>query len=516
MYQVYVRSFADSDGDGVGDLAGLASRLDYVSSLGVDGLWLTPFYRSPMVDGGYDVADPREVDPSLGDLATFDRLVEATRAAGLRLTVDVVPNHTSVAHRWFQAAQRAGRGSAERRRYLFRDGAPGRAGSSTRPGARTEPPNNWLSVFGGSAWTQVADGQWYLHLFAPEQPDLDWTHPEVWADLQETLRCWLARGVDGFRIDVAHGMAKAPGLPDMVQPHRFELDGTAGEEDPRFDQPAVHDIHRRIRGVLDEHAAMAVGEVWVRSTDRLLAYVRPDELNLVFTFGLLAAPWDTLELRAAIEQGLRLPTPAWCLANHDRPRTATRYGGGAAGRARARAAALLMLALPGACYLYAGEELGLPDVELPDDALTDPTWERSGHTDRGRDGCRVPLPWSGSRPPFGFGPGRGQPWLPQPPDWGSYTVARQDQDPDSTLSLYRRAIRIRASFAGEPFAWRPAPDGILAFDRGRIGVVVNCCPSSFNLEENCTVLVASGPMQRERGELVLPADSAVWLDRSGG
>ncbi|CAA9266569.1 MAG: GH13_30 / GH13_23 / GH13_17 / GH13_31 / GH13_ 40 / GH13 / GH13_29 / GH13_36 / GH13_16 / GH13_35 / G H13_20 / GH13_4 / GH13_2 / GH13_1 / GH13_34 / GH13 _21 / GH13_19 / GH13_26 [uncultured Blastococcus sp.] len=503
FYQVYVRSFADGNGDGVGDLIGIRSRLGHLAELGVDALWITPFYPSPMADHGYDVADPRDVEPVFGDLAEFDALLAEAHALGIRVTIDLVPNHTSDHHEWFQAALAAGPGSAERARYLFRDGR----------GA--EPPNNWPSVFGGPAWTRVPDGQWYLHIFAPEQPDLDFTNPEVIADLEETMRFWLDRGVDGFRIDVAHGMAKPDGLPDMVPMEDTGLLDDHGPGDKRFDQDGVHAVHRRIRSVLDQYpGTMAVGEVWVSDDARLAQYVREDELQLAFNFKLLTADWSAEALRPAITHSLaavaRTPAPAcWVLSNHDRPRHVTRYGGGELGLRRARAAALLQLALPGAVYVYNGDELGMPDVDLPDEALQDPIWERSGHAERGRDAGRVPVPWSGTGPSYGFSSSPAT-WLPMPEGWGGLTVEAQAADPSSMQSLYRAALALRRSakaFGGEELEWLPAPDGCLAFRRpDGLVCLVNMSAAAVPLPEG-RVLLASAPV----GEGLLPADSAVWL-----
>ncbi|WP_040337012.1 glycoside hydrolase family 13 protein [Candidatus Blastococcus massiliensis] len=506
FYQVYIRSFADGNGDGVGDLAGIRARLPHLVDLGVDALWITPFYPSPMADHGYDVADPRDVEPIFGDLAEFDALLADAHAAGLRVTVDVVPNHSSHAHEWFEAALAAGPGSPERARYLFRDG---------RGPDGAEPPNNWPSVFGGPSWTQVPDGQWYLHLFAPEQPDLDFTHPEVLADLEETLRFWLDRGVDGFRIDVAHGMAKPEGLPDMVPMEDTGLLADHGPGDHRFDDDGVHEVHRRIRRVLDEYPGrMAVGEVWVSDDDRLARYLRADELQLAFNFKLLTADWDAEELRTAIEHSLATvegtPAPAcWVLSNHDRPRHVTRYGDGNLGIRRARAAALLQLALPGVVYVYNGDELGLPDVDLPDEALQDPIWERSGRTERGRDACRIPLPWSGAEPPYGFS-ARPDTWLPMPEGWATLTAAAQAADDSSMLSLYRRALALRATspaMRGDGMEWLPAPEGCLAFRRpGGLVCLVNLSPAAVPLPEG-EVLLASAVVSAG----TLPVDAAVWL-----
>lgn len=506
FYQIYVRSFADGNGDGVGDLAGIRSRLGHLADLGVDALWITPFYPSPMADHGYDVADPRDVEPVFGDLAAFDALLAEAHARGIRVTIDLVPNHSSHDHEWFRAALAAGPGSPERARYLFRDGR-GHDGS--------EPPNNWPSVFGGPAWTRVPDGQWYLHLFAPEQPDLDFTNPEVVADLEETMRFWLDRGVDGFRIDVAHGMAKPEGLPDMVPLDDTGLLADHAPGDHRFDQEGVHELHRRIRSVLDRYpGTMAVGEVWLFDDERLARYLREDELQLAFNFKLLTAEWDADALREAVTLSLATvegtPAPAcWVLSNHDRPRHVTRYGGGAVGLRRARAAALLQLALPGAAYVYNGDELGMPDVDLPDEVLQDPIWERSGRTERGRDACRIPVPWSGTEPPYGFSSQRAT-WLPMPEGWGDLTAEAQAADPDSLLSLYRRALALRResdAFGDEGLEWLPAPEGCLAFRRSS-GLV-------------CLVNLSGGPVPLPEGRVLLasadvadgslPGDAAAWL-----
>jgi alpha-glucosidase len=506
FYQVYIRSFADGTGDGVGDLAGIRSRLPHLAELGVDALWITPFYPSPMADHGYDVADPRNVEPTFGDLAEFDALLADAHRLGLRVTVDLVPNHSSSRHAWFQEALAAEPGSPARARYLFRNG---------RGPAGEEPPNNWPSVFGGPAWTRVPDGQWYLHLFAPEQPDLDFSNPEVVEDLRTTMRFWLDRGVDGFRIDVAHGMAKPEGLPDMEPAEDTGLLDDHGPGDLRFDQDGVHAVHRAIRQVLDEYPdRMAVGEVWVHDDDRLARYLRDDELQLAFNFNLLMAEWDIDALRAAVDHSLATvsgtPAPAcWVLSNHDRPRHVTRYGGGAVGTARARAAALLQLALPGAAYLYNGDELGMPDVQLPDEVLQDPVWERSGHTVRGRDACRIPMPWSGDEPPYGFST-TADTWLPMPAGWAPLTVEAQAGDPRSMLSLYRTALALRASssaFAGEALQWVPAPDGCLAFRRtGGLVCLLNLSRAAVPLPEG-RVLLASADVAGGK----LPSDAAVWL-----
>ena len=490
VYQVYVRSFTDSDGDGVGDLEGVRGRLGYLELLGVDAVWLTPFYASPMADHGYDVADPRAVDPLFGDLDAVDALVADAHAHGLKVTIDLVGNHTSAEHEWFRAARDSAPGSPERARYHFR---PGRDGG---------PPNNWQSVFGGPAWTELPDGEWYLHLFSPEQPDLNWTNPEVWADLEKTVRFWLDRGVDGFRIDVAHGMSKPEGLPDAVP----------GGLDPRFDDEGVHDVHRMIRAVVDHHPGrMVAGQLCVPD-ERFARYLRPDELHVGLTHRLLEVPFDAVAVRGAIEAAFAAvestrSAPSWTLSNHDVPRPVTRYGGGAVGLARARAMALVLLALPGTVSLYNGEELGLPDVDLPDDARQDPKGASGGGA--GRDGCRVPLPWEGGPPGFGFT--SGVPWLPIPDEWVDRIVADQLEDTTSTLSVYRRALELRSchpGFTGDEVEWFGAPDGCFAFRRAGTTLVcaLNASTEPVPLPPG-DVLLTSSPLL---GDL-LPPDAAAWL-----
>ncbi|GAA2777973.1 glycoside hydrolase family 13 protein [Mycolicibacterium pallens] len=503
FYQVYPRSFADSNGDGVGDLDGIAAHLDHLSLLGVDAIWLNPVMVSPMADHGYDVADPRDVDPLFGDLGALERLITAAHTRNIRVTMDLVPNHTSSAHAWFQEALAAAPGSVARQRYIFRDG-------QGPDGAK--PPNNWVSVFGGPAWTRVADGQWYLHLFDAEQPDLNWDNPEVFEDLEKTLRFWLDRGVDGFRIDVAHGMAKPPGLPDMTVPDLEML--THDDDDPRFNHEGVHDIHRSIRSVLDDYPhAVTIGEIWVFDNEDFAKYLRPDELHIGFNFRLVRAEFDPASIRGAIENALAAAaladaSPTWTLSNHDVEREVSRYGDGVAGLARARAMAMVMLALPGAVFLYNGEELGLPNVELPDEVLQDPVWERSGHTERGRDGCRVPMPWSGDAPPFGFSSNPGT-WLPMPPEWSALTVERQLADPDSTLTFFRTILQLRHStfhFAEFDVEWLHLRDDALAFSSGGVLCVLNAGRTALALPAG-DVLAASAPLLGGK----LPPDSAAWI-----
>jgi alpha-glucosidase len=509
FYQVYPRSFADSSGDGVGDIDGVAAQLDYLDRLGVNSIWFSPIMVSPMADHGYDVSDPRDIDPLFGSLAALERLIAAAHRRGIKITMDLVPNHTSSEHPWFREALTAEPGSAARDRYIFRDG---------RGPEGAEPPNNWQSMFGGPSWTRVVEsngepGQWYLHIFDVEQPDLNWDNPEVFDDLEKTLRFWLERGVDGFRIDVAHGMAKPPGLPDTDVEMRPRM---LNEGDPRFNHPNVHAIHRNIRRVMNDYPeAVTIGEVWVFDNASWAKYVRADELHLGFNFRLVRAEFDPVGIHDAIENTLvaaamENATPTWTLENHDVVRTPTRYGGGDAGLDRARAMALLALALPGAVFLYNGQELGLPNVELPDEALRDPTWERSGHTVRGRDGCRIPIPWRGDTPPFGFSTSADT-WLPIPPEWESLTVEKQLLNADSTLSFFQRALEIRRThfgFTGDGIEWLDAPRGTLAFARGDDGLrcVLNAGKQPIPLPDGEPILT-SAPLLDGK----LPPNAAAWL-----
>jgi alpha-glucosidase len=503
IYQIYPRSFADANGDGIGDLPGITGRLSHLADLGVDALWLSPFYRSPMVDGGYDVADYRDVDPIFGTLADFDAMVAEAHRLGIRVIVDIVPNHSSSRHRWFEEAL----AGEHRDRYIFAHGDGDR------------PPNDWKSIFGGPAWTRTSDGSWYLHLFDPGQPDFNWRNPEVHAEFDSILRFWLDRDVDGFRVDVAHGMIKAEGLPDV---------GQGGSGLPYFDQEEVHEIYRGWRKILDSYpgARMAVAEVFSSTPERVARYVCGDELHQAFNFDYLEAPWDATTLRTIIDRSLAasglVNAPAtWVLSNHDRQRHVTRYGGGALGLRRARAAALLMLALPGSAYLYQGDELGLPEVlDLPPEVREDPLWIRSGGAEPGRDGCRVPLPWSGDRPPFNFGPST-RSWLPAPSAWSILTVDAQTADPTSMLRLYRAALRIRRTHPAlggnspDPHAlrWHPSPKDVLMFARSP-GLVcaTNLGSTGVDLPAYGTPLLASTPFQGP----TLPPDTTAWWSPAPG
>ena len=548
VYQVYPRSFADNDGDGMGDIPGLISRLDYLASLSVDAIWVSPFYSSPLHDGGYDVADYRSIDPRLGTLDDVAEMIAGAHARGIRVLMDIVPNHTSSEHAWFKAALAAGPGSPQWDRYVIREG---------RGPDRALPPNNWRSVFHGAGWTPMpgADGEpsgyWYLHLFDTTQPDLNWENDEVLAEFDSILRFWFDLGVDGFRIDVAHGLVKAEGLPDL------DTDGAAeGSEEellarirtPYWDQDGVHAIYRRWRRIADEYADRRVfcGEAWVETEDRLARYLRSDELHTCFNFQYLAAGWDPGEMRKVIDQTIRTHTsvgapPTWVLSNHDVIRHRTRMAPGfdaehalrstpdlERGLGRARAATLIMLALPGSAYLYQGEELGLPEVlDLAADDRQDPAWHRSGGTDGFRDGCRVPLPWAGTAPSYGFGPGRDS-WLPQPDDWARLSVQAQDGVDGSTLEFYRRALALRRSEAslGEgPLAWlETGSDEVLAVrrtaaDGSSVVAVVNTGEHSARLPAelaSAQVLVASGDsvaVLDDEGDavLVIGPETAVWL-----
>ncbi|HEU4515225.1 MAG TPA: glycoside hydrolase family 13 protein [Nocardioidaceae bacterium] len=497
-YQVYIRSFADSDGDGVGDLTGIEQRLPYLADLGVDSLWITPFYTSPQNDHGYDVADYRDVDRLFGSLEDFDSMLARSHELGLRVVVDLVPNHTSVEHEWFQEALHAEAGSPERDRYVFRDGK-GADGE--------EPPNNWQSVFGGPAWTRVDDGQWYLHMFDPTQPDLNWWNPAVAEEFESILRFWLDRGVDGFRIDVAHGLYTPQEMADTLP----------GEKFPMWDQPQVHEVYRRWREILEEYDGdrMAVAEAWTDSPESMARYIRPDELQQAFNFHWLEAPWSAKAFRDVIDEslhavGLAGATATWVLSNHDVVRHVTRYGGGAEGLARGRAALLTMLALPGGAYVYQGEELGLEEVEVAPSDRQDPMYFRGAGV--GRDGCRVPIPWSGDEPPFGFGTGQGQPWLPQPASWRALSVAAQQDDPDSTLSFYRLALRTRRDVTedlpDEVSMLDSAPETLAFVRGGELVCVLNCGADAAPVPVEAGELVlASAPLEQGR----VPADAAAWF-----
>ncbi|MDX3237252.1 glycoside hydrolase family 13 protein [Streptomyces sp. ME03-5709C] len=520
IYQVYPRSFADGNGDGMGDIPGVRDRLPYLRDLGVDAVWLSPFYASPQADAGYDVADYRAVDPMFGTLHDADGLIRDAHRMGLRIIVDLVPNHSSDQHEWFKQALREGPGSPLRQRYHFRPGK-GEHGEL--------PPNDWESVFGGPAWTRAADGEWYLHLFAPEQPDFNWEHPAVRDEFRSILRFWLDMGVDGFRIDVAHGLVKADGLPDIGAHEQLKLLGN--DVLPFFDQDGVHDVYRSWRRILDEYsphprpgapagARIAVAEAWTPTVERTANYVRSDELHQAFNFQYLGTRWDAAELREVIDRSLDAMRPVaapttWVLSNHDVVRHATRLSrdGKTHDPRRARAASLLMLALPGSAYVYQGEELGLPEVtDLPDGVRQDPAFFRAAGQDGFRDGCRVPIPWTPDGPSHGFGSGGS--WLPQPEGWAELSVAAQSGDPASTLELYRAALRLRRELpglgAGESVRWQDAPEGVLSFRRPGFACTVNATAAAVTLPVPGTLLLASSAVEVTAAGVVVPADTTVW------
>jgi alpha-glucosidase len=563
IYQIYPRSWADSDGDGVGDLRGITTRLPYLRDLGVDAVWLSPFYTSPQVDAGYDVADYRDIDPLFGTLGDADILLATAHDLGLKVIVDLVPNHSSDEHAWFRAALAAGPGSPERERYLFRDG---------RGHACDLPPNNWKSIFGGSAWTRVRsdkslrssrspdrspDGQWYLHLFDARQPDFNWDSPEVRAEFEDVLRFWLDRGVDGFRVDVAHGLVKEAGLPDWDEPLHLLGDaddlphGHRSRRPPMWDHDGVHEIYRAWRRILNSYNPIdadgysgdkdriLVAEAWVEPQERVVRYVREDEMHQAFNFDFLKAQWRADDLRDVITTSLAAagsvgaPT-TWVLSNHDVVRHASRLGlpvgtkrpngigvgdpqpDTVLGLRRARAATALMLALPGSAYLYQGEELGLPDsTDMPDDVRQDPTWPRSGHTERGRDGARVPMPWEGDQPAYGFGPSE-RTWLPQPAFYATLAVDRQVGAPGSTLELYRGllAVRRERGLGAGSLTWLEGySEAVVAVvntpaSSERVLVITNLGQEPVAVPEGAHKLLSSGPLTPDG---LVPTDTTVWL-----
>lgn len=530
IYQVYPRSFADANGDGLGDLPGIISRLDYLAALGIDAIWVSPFYTSPQHDAGYDVADFRDVDPRFGTLDDADALITGAHKRGLKVLFDIVPNHTSSEHRWWQEVLRDGPGSAAWDRYIIR---PSDAG----------PPNNWTSVFHGPAWTKLitADGSdtgyWYLHLFDSTQPDVNWENAEVREEFADILRFWFDRGVDGFRIDVAHGMVKDPALPDVdyAKMRQAELLGSSPEA-PYWDQDGVHDVYREWRRIADSYDPPRIfcGETWAPSPERLALYQRPDELHTSFNFDYLKAGWDRLAVQRSVANTLTHHAtvgapPTWVLSNHDVVRHRTRLAPGffpqdrhcrpdeTRGLARARALTLFTLALPGSTYLYQGEELGLVEVfDIPDDAREDPAWHRSHGEDLGRDGCRVPLPWSGDVPSYGFNSGVAS-WLPQPPTWASLSAQAQEGLGDSTLEFYRAALALRRARAlGEaPLEWWDTDGDLLAFRRA--GATPLMCVINFG---QTPAILPSGTVEiASMADAVVPdhriaGESCVWMTPS--
>lgn len=548
IYQIYPRSFRDSNGDGEGDLRGIISQIDYIKGLGVDAIWLSPFYRSPNNDGGYDVSDPRDVDPRFGTLADAESLIAAAHDRGIRVIVDLVPNHFSTAHHWFTEALKSSPGSVERARFHFFNGR-GKSGEI--------PPNNWNSIFGGPAWTRITEsdgslGQWYLHLFDSTQADLNWDNSDVHHDFELTLRFWLKRGVDGFRIDVAHGLAKDEILKDHRDPEaltralRLDISDMSREEReslladvPFFDREGVHEIYRRWRQIFEEFGQdrMSVAEAWVHPSSRAARYVRSDELHQIFNFDFLIAPWESEFLISAIQRTLDdVATvgapPTWVLCNHDSPRVVSRLGGGQRGEMKARAFALLTQALPGGVYIYQGEELGLEDGALPDEARQDPVFFRTKGADKGRDGARIPLPWIAKPPHYGFTTGR--PWLPMPEHWRNKSIQIESDDSSSVLSLYKRSLRIRREHPAlapdrsidvrRTLSWLDAPEGGIAFQRDpdfvflgntseqEMTFTVTSSSLVLLLESNSGVRIANLPNGLSKVDL--PAYSSAWLSTS--
>ena len=528
IYQIYPRSFADGNGDGIGDLPGIIDRLPAVADLGVDAIWLSPFYTSPQKDAGYDVADYCNIDPVFGTLADAEQLISTAHDLGLRVIVDLVPNHSSDQHVWFQAALQAAPGSPERERYMFREGQ-GEAGEL--------PPNNWESVFGGPAWTRVTDadgspGQWYLHLFDASQPDLNWENPGVWEMFRGVLRFWRNRGVDGFRVDVAHGLVKEDGLPDK----KIVANPPLGDRGPHWDQDGVHEVYRDWRKILNEYGPdrMLCAEAWVLPLSKMAWYVREDEMNQAFNFGYLATQWDAKALRSVIDEsmdafgGVGAPS-TWVLSNHDVIRHASRLVLSAPmedhatgigpktvekpdevlGLQIARAATTMMMALPGSAYVYQGEELGLPEViDIPDDLRQDPTFFRTNGERYGRDGCRVPIPWEGNAPAYGFN-STGASWLPQTKSFASLARSEQEGVPGSTLELYKNLLSVRAdlSLGTGSFDWLEGYNSdVLAFRNGPIGIIANLGESDVTLPAG-EVLVSSGDL----GGAMLPSNTTAWV-----
>ena len=551
IYQVYPRSFADSNGDGVGDLAGIVSKIEHLAKLGGDAIWISPFYPSPQVDAGYDVSNYRDVDPIFGDLSDFDELLKQAKTHHIKVIVDLVPNHCSDQHPWFQAALIAGPGSAARALFHFKESPD------------DNPPNNWTSMFQGPAWTRakdhpqakelgVEDNEWYLNLFDSAQPDFNWDNPKVKEEFESILRFWLAKGVDGFRVDVSHGLIKKPGLPNwdgsiaMIQGEQEAKDNSehiAQRENaaPFFDQDPVHEIYRSWRKILNEYSPerMMVAEAWVDPLERLANYVRSDEMHQAFNFEYLVQPFDATKVRHTIKRSLKVnalvgaPT-TWVLSNHDTVRHVSRLGldhsiphhGGIGpndpqpdlemGQRRGAAMTLQMLALPGSAYIYQGEELGLPEhTKLAEQARQDPTWERSKHTQVGRDGCRIPLPWDNNAPAFGFNES-GNTWLPQPQSYRQYAVNVQDEDPASMLNLYRKAIRIRKERGlgrGELQWLAEYEEGeVVAFKNGALTCLTTFANQTITLPTEITVLISTQDLEAgPGGTLMVPAETTLWF-----
>ncbi|MEL0320200.1 MAG: glycoside hydrolase family 13 protein [Aquiluna sp.] len=531
IYQIYPRSFADGNGDGMGDLKGVEARLESLRDLGVDAIWFSPFMTSPQKDAGYDVSDYKDIDPLFGTLADFDDVLAKAHELGLKVIVDLVPNHSSSEHPLFKAALESPKGSKERSFYHFADGK-GEAGEL--------PPNNWQSVFGGPAWTRIEDGQWYLHIFDSSQPDFNWDNPEVEEFFHSVLRFWLDRGVDGFRVDVAHALIKEPGLPDVEE---LTSSMTGSEDQPKEDKPhphwgqeGVHDIIRGFRKVVDEYENRAMAaEAWILPLSKMAKWVREDEYHQAFNFEYLATEWEAKRLKEVVDESLAefgaVGAPStWVLSNHDVIRHVTRLsydeipkqGDGigpdypqpdeAKGQRIGRAASAFMLGLPGSSYLYQGEELGLPEhTTLEPEYRQDPTFFRTSGERVGRDGCRVPIPWEADSPAFGFSE-TGKSWLPQPKSYRGYSRDQQESVAGSTLELYKRLLRVRKehSLGDGSVEWDEdlCTDSTLAYKNGSVLVVANFGPDSLTLPAG-EVLATT---QHDLGaEGVLEHDQVAWI-----
>jgi alpha-glucosidase len=533
IYQIYPRSFADSNGDGLGDLKGITSRLDSLANLGIDAIWLSPFYSSPQKDAGYDVSNYVDVDPLFGTLADFDELLDKAHSLGLRVMIDLVPNHSSDQHHWFQKALASEPGSTERAFYHFKDGK-GDGGQL--------PPNNWVSMFGGPAWTRVTEkdgkpGQWFVHLFDSSQPDFNWANPEVQLEFENILKFWLDRGVDGFRVDQPHAMAKAPGLPD----HPYVEEAGAGfiegrENPPMWFQEEVHEIFRNWRKILESYPGdrAMCGEAYVYPLSKMANWVRPDEFHQTFNFRFLDAGWDPKRLVEAINEsfvafdGVGAPS-TWVLNNHDVIRHASRFGGDY-GRATAsdgvgvnqpqpdaklglkiaKGATLFMLGLPGASYLYQGEELGLPEhTTLENKYRQDPTFARTNGQRVGRDGCRIPLPWVPEGNSSGFSES-GKSWLPQPSSYKELARSIQEKNPESTLSFYKTALGLRKQLGlGEgSFGWLAGHQGpeTLGYENSGVKVLYNFGVQPVDLS-SFEILISSQPLSGKQ----LANNQCAWI-----
>ena len=533
IYQIYPRSFADGNGDGIGDLVGTTARLESLQALGIDAIWFSPFFKSPQKDAGYDVSDYTTIDPIFGTNEEFYALLAKAKSLGIRIIVDLVPNHSSDQHELFQKALKAAPGSPEREMYVFRDGK-GENGEL--------PPNNWESVFGGNAWTRITEpdgtpGQWYLHIFDSSQPDFNWENPKVHEFFEGVLRFWLDKGVDGFRIDVAHGLVKEIGLPDV----KVETSQTVGKDresdHPFWGRDGVHDIIRSWRKILDSYDDRAMcAEAWVLPLSRMAKWVRPDEYHQTFNFAYLETPWNRAALEEVVTESLhefgKVGAPStWVLSNHDTVRHTSRYGlatplvhgngigptseqpDEALGLRKARAASAFMFGLPGGAYMYQGEELGLPEHTILEGKYRqDPTYFRTNGERVGRDGCRVPLPWEANGgKSFGFN-STGESWLPAPDSFKRYARDAQDGIPGSTLELYKRLIKERKQYelgSGEfRFAPEYSSDSTLAYINNGVLVLSNFGPDSVNLPEGEILVTTQHDLTIEG---VLEHDQTVWI-----